>query len=415
MTDFNENELKMNTETTLSSRPPRRIFNLPASLLALVCLWLLSGLATRAEDFVANIDREAALKKLIKVSISGFSGEVLSVLKFDLDVAGFTNSAPEEAQFLISGSNTDHVEGRVQDRITKTQLFGTAYSGGDLRFQAHAFSDAIVFAVRHVKGIAQTKIVFKSVRGKTSELYVSDYDGYNAVPATRDGSIVAAPCWVPGKRAIYYTSYKQGNPDIFYQDLSTGSRKAVARYSGLNTSVAVSPDGRRIAMILSKNGSPDVFVADADGGNLKQLTKTKEDESSPCWSPDGKTICFTSRLSGRAALYTVPSDGGNMKRLATDGTAPNCTEPDWSPDGQSIIFTSQVGHGFNICVVKVATGSIEVVASGEDPSWASNSRTVVFARRVGYKRVLSLLDVPTKRVKDIAQISGSCSQPNWAK
>jgi hypothetical protein len=55
------------------------------------------------------------------------------------------------------------------------------------------------------------------------------------------------------------------------------------------------------------------------------------------------------------------------------------------------------------------------LVEGEDPSWAPNSRTVVFARRVGGKRILSLLDVPTKRVKDTAQVAGSRSQPSWAK
>jgi Tol biopolymer transport system component len=54
---------------------------------------------------------------------------------------------------------------------------------------------------------------------------------------------------------------------------------------------------------------------------------------------------------------------------------------------------------------------------GEDPSWAPNSRTLIFARRTGDGYILSLLDVPTKQVKDVSRISGSNSQsqPSWAK
>jgi hypothetical protein len=33
----------------------------------------------------------------------------------------------------------------------------------------------------------------------------------------------------------------------------------------------------------------------------------------------------------------------------------------------------------------------------------------------GGRRVLSLLDVPTRRVKDLKTIPGSCSQPGWAR
>jgi hypothetical protein len=40
---------------------------------------------------------------------------------------------------------------------------------------------------------------------------------------------------------------------------------------------------------------------------------------------------------------------------------------------------------------------------------------VVFARRSGGRRVLALLDMPTKQVKDASRTSGGNSQPSWAK
>jgi len=41
--------------------------------------------------------------KPIWVSISGISGEALQVLQFDLYVQGFSFTAPDAAQFLLSG------------------------------------------------------------------------------------------------------------------------------------------------------------------------------------------------------------------------------------------------------------------------------------------------------------------------
>jgi Tol biopolymer transport system component len=60
-------------------------------------------------------------------------------------------------------------------------------------------------------------------------------------------------------------------------------------------------------------------------------------------------------------------------------------------------------------------GTPTVLVAGEDSSWSPNSRTLIFTRRVGGRYVLSVLDVFTKQVKDIARISGSDSQPAWAK
>src|SRR5205814_10722396 len=129
------------------------------------------------------------------------------------------------------------------------------------------------------KGIAQTKIAFKVDTGANSEIYVADFDGRGGQAVTADNTIVAAPAFVPGRMALYYTSYKLGNPDIFFHDLSTGQRRAFAKYSGLNTSAAVSADGKHVAMILSKGGSPVVYVCNADGTGLLRMMATREDES----------------------------------------------------------------------------------------------------------------------------------------
>lgn len=389
--------------------------------LRLFLLSLVGGLLTTfaADDAAIEINKETDISKLIPLSVSGYSGEVASTLRFDLEVAGFRLVSANDADYVLTGGNSGQVEGRLMDKLKNANLLAKAYTGGTARSQAHALADDVVQAITGKPGIARTKIVFKVEAGKikdraqVSELYVADYDGGGAVQVTSDDTIVAAPAWGPGRKMLYYTSYRSRYPDIYSHDLQSGERKAIARYPGLNTSAAVSPDGSKVAMILSKGGNPDLYVANADGTGLVQLTKTREGESSPCWSPDGRTICYSSR-EGRWALYTIPASGGSPTRLRTDG-APNPTEPDWSPDGKTIVFTSQM-RDFQICTVPATGGEARVIAAGEDPSWGPNSRTVVFAQRIGGKRVLSLLDVPSKRVKHVPlKLVGSCSQPSWAR
>ncbi|HEY1170420.1 MAG TPA: hypothetical protein VGH19_03535 [Verrucomicrobiae bacterium] len=388
----------------------KRILTAAMLCAAMVC----SSNAVYAQGTVIDLkrDQELVVNQVIPVTMTGASGEIASTLKFDLEVLGCEFVSADRARFEVKVTQGDGLEGRLIHVGSKQQILGKRYAGSDQRRLAHAFADEIVQSIRGVSGVGQTRIAFKGEqRQGYSEIFVADYDGANAVPLTSDNSLVAAPSWVKANGAIYYTSYKLGTPKIFAHNLSTGERKIASGQPGLNTSVAISPDGSKIAMVLSKNGSPDIYVANADGSGLVQLTKTTEDESSPCWSPDGKTICFYSRM-GRG-LYTVPASGGAMKRLTTAGVS-NATEPDWSPDGKTIVFTSLMGD-FNICTVPATGGSATVLATGEDPSWAPNSRTVIFARRVGGRRVLSLLDVPTKRVKDIKQTAGSSSQPVWAR
>lgn len=356
---------------------------------------------------------ELGFPKPIPVYISGFTGEVDTTLKNDLLFMGIANVSPDQAKFLITGSNASSVEGRVVEKINKHEILAKAYTGNSARAQAHALADDIALAITGKPGIAQTKIAFKvETGGGAREIYVADYDGFSAQAATRDGANVSAPCWA-GRTALFYSSYKLGTPQIFYHNLTSGERRAVTRFAGSNITPAVSPDGKKLAMILSKSGSPDLYVSDLNGGNLKQLTSTKEDESSPCWSPDSQTICFVSRERGPASLFTVPASGGTMSRLRTLGV-PNATEPDWSPDGRWIIFTALM-RDFQICLVKAEGGEARVLVPGEDPTWAPNSRAVIFCKGPDRAKRLSLLDVPTKQVKDVPRILESNSQPSWGK
>jgi len=380
-------------------------------ILATLCCAALLG-KTFAETIIVT-GSSGLNEKPIPVNLSGFSGEALEVIQFDLTVQGFTFVGADTAQYLLSGIANGNLTGRAQDRINKSFLVNKNYSGASVRRQAHQFVDDFLAALGR-KGIGGTKIAFKRDMGANSEVFVADFDGTGATSVTPDNSIVKSPAWVPGKFAVCYTSYRTGAPYIYLHDLASGRRTPIAAYPGSNFSPAVSPDGKRVAMILSKSGSVDLYVADLDGGTLNRLTKSKEDESSPCWSPDGQWICFAGKIDERRSLYKIPATGGKPTRISTGVSNP--TEPEWSPDNKWIVFTQQRRGGFDVCVVASTGGSATVLVEGEDPSWAPNSRTVVYARRDGRGgKQLSLLDVPTKQTKTISRISGNNSQPSWAK
>jgi TolB protein len=363
-----------------------------------------------AADDVIQITKQTT--HLIPIALAGFTGEVESVLKFDMAVLGVEITEP--ADYTVSGKNDGRLEGSLTQAGTTRPIFIRSYAGGSSRSQAHAFANDIVKELRQTSPIFQTKIAFRLTRGSSTEICISDFDGFNPVVLTHDGALVDAPSWLPGGRGLLYTSWMNGNTQIYEHNLASGARKVFAGYPGSSFSPEVSPDGQKVAMILSKGGSPNLYICDINGGHLKQLTHTRDEDSSPCWSPDSREICFVCR-SGRAVLQKIRIDGGQANPMHVGGVFGNLTSPDWSPDGSKIAFTSG-SRPFNIWVMPAAGGEAEkLVADGEDPCWAPNSRTIIFTQRRSEKRVLCLLDVPTKHVKDVRQISGSCSEPSWER
>jgi TolB protein len=384
---------------------------------------LFLALFTLATPLLAQAPKEIILTReldalgfpqAIPVSISGFTGDVEATLKSDLLFMGFRYTNADQAQYLITGKNDANVQGRVTDRLNRATRLAKAYTGGTPRAQAHAFADDIALALTRLPGIAQTKIAFRAeARRGQAEIYIADYDGFNARAATQDGSLTVAPCWA-GRTTLFYCSYKPGRPQIFAHHLTTGNRRAVASHPGQNISPAVSPDGKRLALVLSKDGNPELYVADVDGSNLLRLTRTPQEESSPCWSPDSRSICFVSRMSGIASLYTISASGGAPKRLATPGVSVP-TEPDWSPDGKWIAFTTLTRRSFDICIVPAQGGTVHGLVEGEDPVWAPNSRAILYAHGPDGAKRLSLLDVPSKYRKDLGRILESAAQPTWCR
>src|SRR6185312_16461775 len=89
--------------------------------------------------------------QLVPMSLEGYSGEVLSALRFDLEIAGFEITSADKAVMLVNGSSSSSLIGRVTDRNRKS-LLAKEYTGGSARSQSHAFADDIVQLLPGRKG-----------------------------------------------------------------------------------------------------------------------------------------------------------------------------------------------------------------------------------------------------------------------
>jgi len=150
-------------------------------------------------------------------------------------------------------------------------------------------------------------------------------------------------------------------------------------------SVAISPDGLRIAFSGSKGGLDDIYVVNADGSDLQQLTTDPATDQYPQWSPDGQTIVFDNagsreladpQFSKTAEIFTVPSTGGPVTQLTHDHDYD--AAPSFSPNGRSIVDESSQGLS-----IMRADGSdlrpLETSVGGFTPRFSPDGNTVAFS------------------------------------
>ena len=96
----------------------------------------------------------------------------------------------------------------------------------------------------------------------------------------------------------------------------------------------VSPDGRRVALVLRRNGRLKLHVLSAEGGELRAVGESLDVRGAGSWSPKGDALVVRANEDGSPGLFIVPIDGGKPIRLTTGGAL----NPVWSPDGNLIAF-----------------------------------------------------------------------------
>ncbi len=178
------------------------------------------------------------------------------------------------------------------------------------------------------------KILFKTDRSGSVELYQMDGDGSNQHPIPRDA-------W-----------------NIF---------------SELEVALSVSPDGTR-QMIPRGEGQLDLWLVMLTGGIDRRITSTDGNDYDAAWSPINNWIAFVSELTGKGDIYILNLDGSAMERL-TINVDDFDKHPTWSPDSKKIAFWSDRGFRKNrqIWVIdlgtKITTSLSDNPFNDFDPVW----------------------------------------------
>ena len=321
------------------------------------------------------------------------------------------------------------VEVRLFNIRTQQSVFSKEYTGtaANPRLYAHTVADEVHQQQRALRGVARTKLAFSSDRNRermvgtaenrdVKEVYMADYDGANARRITTNRQLNITPVWSPDARAIAYTSYRRGYPDIFVALIYQGLQQEPTKGVGQNMLPMFSPDGTRIAFMSNREGNPEIYVMNADGTNVRRITNHPAIDVTPTWSPTGTQIAFTSDRAGTPQIYIVGADGLNLRRLTT--TESYADRPTWSPAPfNEIAFAGRTGPGYDIKVYDLATGATRQVTFGEgtneSPAYSPNGRHLAFtSTRAGRVQIFTI-GRDGRGVKQVTR-DGNNFTPSWS-
>lgn len=279
--------------------------------------------------------------------------------------------------------------------------------------QVHQFANAVLEYYTGQPGIFGSRIAYARRKGRSKQIYVMQMDGSDQARITKNNSINMLPSF--GAGALYYTSYKHGNPDLWVY--TGGKRRKLSSKPGQNTGAAYC--GGKLAVTLSKGGeNTDIYLIDPKSGDVKQrLTKHWAIDTSPTWSPDCSKIAFVSGRSGGPQIYLMNADGSDQKRLTYQGSYN--TQPDWSPKGDKIVFSARDNRSaFDIFTVDL-NGNIERLTQDQgnnsDPSYSPDGRYVVFVSDRGGKGKRVWMMTADGEIQNQLTEGSGYQSPAWEK
>jgi TolB protein len=313
-----------------------------------------------------------------------------------------------------------NMDGYVYDAGSDEVVGGKRYVGSSsvVRLMAHRFADELVFRYTGEPGIARTKVAYVSEQGSARELFIMDYDGYDARQLTADGFLNLMPRWSPDRRFLVFTAYRNRNTqDIDMIELATGKRWTIVSLGGLNITPALSPDGNFLAFASSHEGNSEVYRLDTRTKALQRLTVNASGDLSPSWSPSGRELAFTSDRSGGPQIFLMSSDGSNVRRLTFEGDYN--AAPAWSPRGNWIAYVCRTPKKeYKLCLitpdgqkrVQLTTGA----GVDDSPSWSPDGRHLVFSSTADGKSQIYMINADGKDLERITFTGTHNSAPAWS-
>jgi dipeptidyl aminopeptidase/acylaminoacyl peptidase len=198
------------------------------------------------------------------------------------------------------------------------------------------------------------------------------------------------PVWSPDGSRLYYTSnrrlepyYETGGAELYSVPAAGGAIARVAAIDGGIGTIALSPDGKRIAFTGNANAKPvrfydeaDLFVVDATAGS----------------SPRNLTTGYD---------FDVESGIGSDQHSPRAGSGGGII---WNRDGKSVVVVTTENGTANLKRFSVADGKIDSVTAGDQ-------EVVSYSASADGSKIVTLVSTATN-IGDLFVVDANTSRPS---
>jgi serine/threonine protein kinase/dipeptidyl aminopeptidase/acylaminoacyl peptidase len=224
------------------------------------------------------------------------------------------------------------------------------------------------------------------LRPRGAPVDLADPSNMTISTLTTDPGYEGEPTFSPDGKTIAYVADRDGNFEIYLQQIAGGPAINLTRDPSADIQPAFSPDGREIAFVSSRSGGSEIihsapnqphvgggiWVMPALGGPARRIV---ENGNTPSWTPNGQDLLYVHGTFRSPRIARVPASGGASRDIPIEeANAFRYFFPSLSEDGRWLLFQ----NGDQVEVVPSEGGKPRILARGQAPSWGAGSKSILF-------------------------------------
>jgi serine/threonine-protein kinase len=204
-----------------------------------------------------------------------------------------------------------------------------------------------------------------------------------------------------------------------------GNPRTVGLMTGILRDLAVSRDGRRLALSevegsMNLTQLPLAPGGGGPGGPEEELSSGRVIDRYPVYSPDGRRIAFASNRLGPEQLWVMDVAKRVSERIGLPGRDLGVNLPTWTRDGRHLLVTRSFSNGTESMWIAAADGSEareflkRASESTSGQTFSPDGKTLVYSARIGGVIQLSRYDLATGSSKQLTFSPGDKFNPTWS-